>query len=165
VRSTAMGSRSGERRKAMAPPVRETHSVLARLHDEIDRMFHEFSLPSFFLTGTERGRWAPALDLYEKNGSLIVEAELPGVPTDAVKIHCTDHTLTIQGETNKEGEEKKEGYYRAERRYGSFYRMVTLPEGVDFDTAKAEFKEGVLKITLPKTSRPQEKARTLPITG
>jgi HSP20 family protein len=149
----------------MALPVRETSSALARLHDEIDRMFHEFSLPGFFPFGTERGRWTPALDLYEKNGNLVVEAELPGIPKDAVKIACTDHTLTIQGEMKKEEEEKKEGYYRAERRYGSFYRIVNLPEGVDFDRAKAEFKDGVLTITLPKSSKPEEKARTIPITG
>jgi HSP20 family protein len=149
----------------MALSVRETSSALARLHDEIDRMFHEFSLPSCFPFGTERVRWTPALDLYEKNGNLVVEAELPGIPREAVKIACTDHTLTIQGETKKEEEEKKEGYYRAERRYGSFDRMVNLPEGVDFNKPEAEFKDGVLKITLPKTNKPEEKTRTIPISG
>jgi HSP20 family protein len=149
----------------MAPPVRETSSVLARLHDEIDRMLHEFPLPSFFLTGTERGCWAPAFDLYEKNGSLIVEAELPGISEEAVKIGYTDHTLTIEGETKKEAEETKEGYYRAERRWGGFYRTISLSEGVDFEKAKAELTQGVLKITLPKASKPEKKTRTIPITG
>jgi HSP20 family protein len=147
----------------MALSVRETSSALARLHDEIDRIFHEFSLPSCFPFGTERVRWTPALDLYEKNGNLVVEAELPGIPREAVKIACTDHTLTIQGETKKEEEEKKEGYYRAERRHGSFDCTVNLPEGVDFNKAEAEFKDGVLKITLPKTKKPEEKTRTIPI--
>jgi HSP20 family protein len=149
----------------MAPPVRETSLPLARLHDEIDRMFQEFSLPSFSPRETERGRWTPALDLYEKDGNLVVEAELAGIPREAVTIAHTDHTLTILGETRKVEEERKEGYYRAERRYGSFRRVVTLPEGVDFNRAKAEFKEGVLTITLPKASRPDEKPRTIPITG
>jgi HSP20 family protein len=149
----------------MAPSVRETSLPLARLHDEIDRMFHGFSLPSFFRRETEQGFWTLALDLYEKNGNMIVEAELPGVPREAVTIAYTDHTLTIQGETRKVEEEKKGGYYRAERRYGSFQRVVNLPEGVDFSKAKAEFKDGVLTITLPKTSKPEEKARTIPITG
>jgi HSP20 family protein len=107
----------------------------------------------------------PAINLYEKENNLIVEAELPGIPKDAVKITCTDHTLTIQGETKKEEEEKKEGYYRMERRYGSFYRTVALPETVDYGKAKAEFKDGVLKITLPMTAKPEEKGRTIPISA
>jgi HSP20 family protein len=147
-------------------------SPLTRLHDEIDRMFQEFTVPSFFgllpagyPPEVGRGRWAPALDVYEKGNDLIVEAELPGIPKEAVKINCTDHTLIIQGETKKETEEKKEGYYRAERRYGSFYRTVPLPETVEYGKAKAEFRDGVLKITLPKQAKPEEKSRTIPITG
>jgi HSP20 family protein len=150
----------------MALPVRESTTALARLHDELDRMFTEFSLPSFFRAVPERGRWSPALDVYEKDGNLIVEAELPGIPKEVVKISCTDDTLTIQGETKKEEEDtSREGFYRAERRYGSFYRMVTLPEPVDYTQAKAQFKDGVLQVTLPKTTRPEEKTRQIPITG
>jgi HSP20 family protein len=148
----------------MALPVRTTSSPLARLHDELDRMFQEFSLSSFFPTWGERGHWSPALDLYEKNGSLIVEAELPGIPREAVKISCTDHTLTIQGETEKEEEEKKEGYYRSERRYGSFYRVLALPQEVDFQQARAQFRDGVLQITLPKSAKAEAKQQTIPIT-
>jgi HSP20 family protein len=138
---------------------------LTRLHEEIDRMFQELAVPGFFPFLPERGRWAPALDLYEKENNLIVEAELPGIPREAVKITCTDNTLTIQGETRKEEEEKREGYYRAERRYGSFYRTVSLPEAVDFEKAKAQFRDGVLQITLPKVAKPEEKGRTIPISG
>jgi HSP20 family protein len=147
------------------PVVRETASPLTRLHDELDRMFQEFTVPSFFHFRTETGRWAPTLDVYEKENDLIVEAELPGIPKEAVKISCNDHTLTLQGETKKEEEQKREGYYRAERRYGSFYRSVALPEGVDFEKARAEFRNGVLRITLPRSARPEEKARTIPISG
>jgi HSP20 family protein len=155
----------------MALQTREPVTSLARLHDEIDRMFEDFALPSLSslwpgaLPGKGSGRWMPALDVYEKENDLIVEAELPGIPKEAVKITCTDSTLTIQGETKKEEEEKKEGYYRVERRYGSFYRTVPLPESCDYSRAKAEFRDGVLKITLPKTAKPEEKGRTIPITG
>lgn len=149
----------------MALPVPETSSALARLHDEIDRMFQEFARPGLLPFWPERGRWTPALDLYEKGNDLIVEAELPGIPREAVKVSCTDNTLTIQGETKKETEEKREGYYRAERRSGSFYRTLTLPEAVDFEKAKAQFRDGVLQITLPKQSRPESKGRTIPISG
>jgi HSP20 family protein len=150
---------------------REPGTSLARIHDEIDRMFQDFTLPNLLSLWPgapaegSSGRWLPALDLYEKENNLIVEAELPGIPKDAVKITCTDSTLTIQGETRKEAEEKKEGYHRTERRYGSFYRAVTLPESVDYGKAKAEFRDGVLKITLPKSAKPEEKSRTIPISA
>jgi HSP20 family protein len=144
---------------------REPGTSLARIHDELDRMFEDFTLPVLPSLWPERGRRMPAINLYEKENNLIVEAELPGIPKDAVKITCTDSTLTIQGETKKEEEEKKEGYYRMERRYGSFYRTVALPESVDYGKAKAEFCDGVLKITLPKSAKPEEKGRTIPISA
>jgi HSP20 family protein len=150
----------------MALPVaREPVSALARIHEDIDRMFQEFPLPGFFSLWASPTRWAPALDLYEKDNTLVVEAELPGIPKEAVKLTCSDHTLTIQGETKKEEEEKKEGYYRSERRYGSFYRTVALPEEVDFNKARAEYTNGVLKIMLPKSAKPETKTRTIPISG
>jgi HSP20 family protein len=105
------------------------------------------------------------MDIYEKDGNLIVETELPGIPREAVKINCSDHTLTIQGETKKEEEEKREGYYRSERRYGSFYRSISLPEGVSVEKATASFKDGVLKITMPRMVKPEEKSHTIPISG
>jgi HSP20 family protein len=149
----------------MALPVREPGTALARLHDEIDRMFEGFTLPDFFSHHRAGGRWSPALDMYEKDGNLIVETELPGIPREAVKINCSDHTLTIQGETKKEEEEKREGYHRSERRYGSFYRSVSLPEGVSAAKATAQFKDGVLKITMPRQAKPEEKSQTIPISG
>jgi HSP20 family protein len=149
----------------MALPVREAVSPLTRIHDEIDRVFQEFPTPSFFSPWLAQTRFAPALDLYEKNGNLIVEAELPGIPKEAVKLTCTDNSLTIQGETKKEEEEKKEGFYRSERRYGSFYRTVALPEEVDVNKIQAEFKDGVLRVTLPKVAKSEAKSRTVPISG
>jgi HSP20 family protein len=149
----------------MALPVREAVAPLTRIHDEIDRVFQEFPTPSFFTPWFGRARWLPALDLYEQNNNLIVEAELPGIPKEAVKLSCTVNSLTIQGETKKEEEEKREGYYRAERRYGSCYRTVALPEEIDVNKVKAEFKDGVLKVTLPKVARPEAQARTIAIAG
>lgn len=146
----------------MALPVRESASPLARLHDEIDRIFQEFTTSRFWPRLEGAGR-APTLDLYEKNGNLVVEAELPGIDKKDLKINYTDSTLTLQGETKTETEEKKEGYYRSERQFGSFYRTIPLPCAVDFDQAKAEFKDGVLTVTLPKTAVPEPQQRTIPI--
>lgn len=146
----------------MSLPVRESTSPLARIHDEIDRMFQDFTTSRFWprLEGTGR---VPSIDLYEKDGSLVVEAELPGIDKKDVKVHYTDNTVTIQGETKTEKEEKKEGYFRAERQYGSYFRTLSLPQPVDFSQAKAEFKNGVLTLTLPKSAAPEQTERTIPI--
>jgi len=144
--------------------VHEPGAALTRLHNELDRMFEGFNPAQFFGFGpTADRRWMPALDVYEKDNFLVVEADLPGVPKEAIKISCTNHVLTIEGETKSETEEKKDGYYRSERRYGSFSRAVPLPEDADYDHAKAEFKDGVLKVSLPKASRPEEKVHTIPV--
>lgn len=146
----------------MALPVRETASPMARIHDEIDRMFQDFTTSRFWPWAEGASR-IPSLDLYEKNGNLVVEAELPGIDKKDVKISYTDTSVTIQGESKQEKEEKKEGYYRSERQYGSFYRSLPLPVPVDFAQAKAEFKDGVLQITLPKAPQPADAERTIPI--
>jgi HSP20 family protein len=148
----------------MALPTREGASPLARIHEEVDRMFHDLT-PSRFWPWGENGGRMPTVDLFEKDGNLVVEAELPGIEGKDVKVSYTDSSVTIQGETKGEKEEKKEGYYRSERQYGSFYRTISLPAAVDFGQTKAEFKDGVLKITLPKTAQPTEQDRTIPVSG
>ena len=146
----------------MALPVREHASPMARIHDEIDRMFQSFPAPSFRALW-QAGELLPALDVYEKNGNLVLEAELPGIEKKDVKISYMDSTVTIQGETKHEKEEKEEGYYRSERQFGSFFRTVPLPQRVDFAKAKAAFKDGVLTITLPKSAAAEPDGRTIPI--
>lgn len=146
----------------MALPVRESTSPLARIHDEIDRMFQDFTTSRFWPLWEGTGR-VPSVDVYEKDGNLIVEAELPGIDKKDLKVNYTDSTITIQGESKTEKEEKKEGYYRAERQYGSYFRTISLPQPVDFAQARAEFKNGILTLTLPKSATPDETERTIPI--
>ena len=93
---------------------------------------------------------------------MCVRTELPGVSKDDVKVEVSDNLLTISGERKEEKEEKREGYYRSERSYGSFYRQVPLPEGAKTDTAKAEFTDGVLQITMQAPER-EPKPRRLEI--
>ena len=92
-----------------------------------------------------------ALDVYEDEDNLIVEASLAGVNPDDVDVSISGNMLTIKGETEKEEEKEEKGkYYCRERRYGAFHRSVTLPTDVDADKVKAVFEKGVLKLTLPK---------------
>jgi HSP20 family protein len=83
------------------------------------------------------------------DGQLMVRADLPGLTKDDVKVEMTNDMLTISGERKKEIEEKREGFYRSERSYGSFYRQIPLPEGVQTEKANAIFRNGVLEITMP----------------
>src|SRR5437773_9429999 len=94
------------------------------------------------------GTWAPAVDIYEQDNTIVIKAELPGVDPKDVDIRLDNNILTIKGERKLDNEVKKENYTRVERAYGVFTRSFTLPTVVDPSAIKAEFKEGVLKITL-----------------
>jgi HSP20 family protein len=132
----------------------------------MERMFQDldFSRP-FALVGPSAREfdWLPAVEIYEKDNTIIVRADLPGLTRDDVKIEITDQLLTIQGERKQEKEEKGEGYVTTERSYGTFFRQIALPEGASTDAAKATFKNGVLEIEVPVMAKKPAGSRTLPI--
>ena len=100
----------------------------------------------------------------QKDGNLLVRADLPGLTKEDIKVEVTDDTLTIQGERKQEKKkEEREGYSYSECSYGSFYRAIPLPEGVDPSKATAEFRNGVLEVTVPAPSHPEPKARRLEV--
>ena len=94
--------------------------------------------------------WTPAVDIAENDNSLVLKADLPGVDQEGIAISLENGTLTLKGERKFEKKEDKEGYHRIERSYGTFARSFTLPETVDAENVKAEFKNGVLTVTLAK---------------
>lgn len=110
---------------------------------------------SFFRDGdrmAERiGDWTPALDMTETPETLVVEAEVPGIDPAQVEISVVGDTLTLKGEKQEERERKSDAYRWTERRFGSFYRAMTLPVPVRADDVTAAAKDGVLTITLPKS--------------
>jgi HSP20 family protein len=125
------------------------------LYNRFNRLFDD----PFFRVGqmdddAGMGLWNPAVDLYEKDDHFMIKAELPGVNKDDIKIDLQDRLLTLSGERTYDNEVKEENYYRRERSYGKFQRAFTLPADVDSDKIKAEFKDGVLQIEVPK---PEEK--------
>lgn len=99
----------------------------------------------------------PAVDIFEDDGHITIHAELPGMRPDDVDIDVHEGILTLRGERRLENEEKREGYHRIERSYGSFSRSFSLPEGIDADGCEANMKEGVLTVRLPKKPLPQPK--------
>jgi HSP20 family protein len=123
-----------------------------------DDFFDTFDTPSRgrrnWLDG---GLLAPAVDLIDKEDTLLAKVELPGVDKKDVKLSITDNNLTIQGEMKKDEETKKENYYYRERAYGNYSRTISLPSEIDKDNIKAKFKNGILEITMPKKSEVKPK--------
>jgi HSP20 family protein len=132
--------------------------LLRRMTTDIERLFDEVALDRP-IVGLPRllgdARWVPTVDVFEKNGSLIVRADLPGLTKKDVNVEVTDHQLTIQGERKTEFEETREGVYRQERAYGSFYRAIPLPEDIKPEDVKATFANGVLEVAMPLPSAKQ----------
>jgi HSP20 family protein len=105
--------------------------------------------------GKPEGDLLPPVEVAESDGEVTVKMAVPGVEKDQISISVDDHVLNVRGESKKETEEKKKNYYRQEIRYGSFARAVRLPAEVDAGKTAAELKNGMLKITLPKTKSPK----------
>jgi len=102
--------------------------------------------------------WTPSVDISETEGEYQIKAEIPDVKKEDVKVTLEDGVLTIQGERKHEKEEKGKKYHRIERSYGSFVRTFSLPDVIDEDKVRAEFKEGVLNLSLPKSEKAKPKA-------
>jgi HSP20 family protein len=105
---------------------------------------------------TERW-WIPDVDIYDKDGMLVIETDLPGIEEKNVDVSISGDILTIKGEKKAENEVEEKGYYQYERTYGSFSRSVTLPTAVDADKIEANFEDGVLEIHLPKLTEAKPK--------
>jgi len=134
-------------------PVRELRGV----QREINRLFEDFFGESFE-RDLDKG-WGPAIDISEDEKNIYLKADLPGMNQKDIKVSVEDNVLTISGERKSEREEKKEGkFYRLERVYGEFCRSFTLPDYVDISKISAEYKDGVLALTIPRTEEKKSKA-------
>jgi HSP20 family protein len=105
--------------------------------------------------------WAPPVDIYETAENLVLKAELPGINPDDVEIRVEDDTLYLKGERKFEKEVKEENLHRVERSYGTFTRSFALPSSIDSNKVNAEYRDGVLTLTMPK--REEAKPRTIKI--
>lgn len=143
------------------------------LRREVEHLFDDFQLGAWrspfgrtlfepFRRG-EVGWKTPAVDVVEKEKAYEITAELPGMDESNIDVKFSDGTLTIKGEKREEKEEKKKDFYLSERRYGSFQRSFSVPDGVDADKIEAGFKNGVLTVTLPKTPEAQKSEKKIAI--
>ena len=113
--------------------------------------------------GVALSTWTPAVDIYEDENAFLIKVELPEVSREDVKVNLHDNTLAISGERRFENEEKRDGYHRVERSYGQFYRSFTLPPNINGEAIDAQFKDGVLRLTLPKKEEARPKQITVKV--
>ena len=134
-------------------------SLMRRLTEDIDR--------AFFTRGTSGGyeeelNWVPSVEVRQSGNNLVVRADLPGVHENDIRLEATQDGLILEGEKKREESHEEGGVYRSERVYGHFYRFIPLPEGAKLDQVQANFRNGVLEVTVP-VPESQQNRRQIPI--
>jgi HSP20 family protein len=132
------------------------------LREAMDRLFDDAFTRPFSLMRDGGSTWSsPAIDMYQTDNEVVVKAALPGIKADEVQINVTSDILTIKGEVKQSEEKKDKAWHIREHRWGAFERSLQLPTGVIADKAKADFNDGILTITLPKSADAKPKTITV----
>jgi HSP20 family protein len=150
------------------------HDPMVQIHRDIDQIFDQFfrgwdfprtggfgNFPSF----TADSLFKPKVDLSAAEKEYLLTVEIPGVNEKEVMVDISNNTMTIKGEKRQEKEDKDKNYYRIERSYGAFQRVLSLPEDVDQENIRASFKNGVLSITMPRKALPAGEVKKVEITA
>jgi HSP20 family protein len=146
-------------------------ALMRRLTDDMDRIFENFGMGTFLRGSPFAGAkgsfpdsaafWSPDVEMYEEQGRLVVEAELPGMRKEDVQVQVEDDAIVIAGERRTESRQSQGGRYMSERSFGSFHRVIRLPDGADADSANASFRDGILRIDM--ALNPRSRGRRLEI--
>jgi len=139
-------------------PWREMNTLQHRFNHLLADSFFQ---PSRSEDELSLGTWHPVVDMYDEDDRIIIKAELPGMEKKDISVDVKDQVLTLSGERNHDDEVKEEKYYRRERAYGKFQRAFSLPADVNSDNIKADFKDGLLKIEVPKPEKQKPKEITV----
>lgn len=145
-------------------PFRDLVTIQDRMNRLFDEAFRGVSRGAAEEDWALGGAWAPAVDIFEQEGNIVLKAELPGVDAKDVDIRVENNVLTLRGQRNFDDEVKRENYHRIERSYGSFTRSFTLPNVVDTEKIKADYKDGVLRVTLPQRDEAKPKQIAISVT-
>jgi HSP20 family protein len=108
-------------------------------------------------------RWAPRMDVYEKDGDLVIKADLPGLKKEDVQVEIVEGDLVIRGESSQEREVNEENYHRMERSFGSFHRRIPLGSDIDPDRIRAQMTDGVLEVRVPRPAERKPSAKRVQI--
>lgn len=132
--------------------------------NQLERFLRETFSPVLGEEEASTRTWAPPVDIYENGESLVLKAELPGVNPDDVEIRVEDNTLYLKGERKFEKDVQEQNYHRVERSYGTFTRTFSLPNSIDADKVAANYKDGVLTLTMPKKEEAKPKTIKINVT-
>jgi HSP20 family protein len=152
-------TKTGGKKMRLGLSVRKPHRGLSVFNESFDKIIRETAnaLSIFGVDYLEKGSWAPSLDVVETEESYKLRADLPGLKKEDIQIDVKDNTLTIKGEKKLEGRVAKDDYVRVEREYGTFSRSFTLSDNINPENIKANYKDGVVEVTLPKREESKPK--------
>jgi HSP20 family protein len=145
-------------------PLRELNT----LRQQMDSLFNDLLYSQHGLTlqpGNGSTSWAPAIELQETDTDIILKAEIPGVEAKDLDVQVSQESVLMTGEHQEEKRTQEQGFFRSELRYGQFQRMIALPVLIQNDQVKAEFKDGILTLTLPKVEDVRQKMVKVDLTG
>jgi HSP20 family protein len=153
---------------AIRNPALDPFGLWRQMTAELDRVFDEpfwpsFPRPAFRPFTKDAAAWLPKVDVFEKDNRMVTRVDLPGMKKEDVTVEVTDGHLVISGERKLEKEETKEKMYRKEREYGSFYRVLPLPEGVKLEDIAATFADGVLEVGVPLPAKVEPAMRKVEV--
>lgn len=132
-------------------------SFMRRMLEDMDLMFEGFGGGRLERGAFAAASWLPAIDVLERDGKLLVRADVPGLSPEDVRLEVRDGQLVLEGERKQEREVEGEGVYRSERTHGRFSRVISLPEGADVEQAQARFENGVLEVEVPLRKEAQRR--------
>jgi HSP20 family protein len=142
-------------------------AMMRRMREDMDRLFGDVwggrhsGVPFFSEEG--RAEWAPAIEAFQRGNEFVVRADVPGMKREDLTVEIGDDKVTVQGERKYDHKEEHEGIFRSERSYGTFCRVIPLPEGAVSESAKANFKDGVLEIVMQAPSHEVRRGRRIEI--
>ena len=142
----------------------EPYRTLGSLQDEVNRLF-EGNLGRTTRESSSIAAWAPAVDIFENEKELVLKADLPDLVEKDIDVRVENNMLTLSGERKYEKDLKEENYLRVERAYGSFSRSFSLPNTVNTEAIKAEYKNGVLTVRMPKREEARPKQVKVAVSG
>jgi len=154
-------------------------AMMRRMEEDLDRVFRAFGIPRLGFgfappreleslvarapTLSQAAQWSPQIEVFEREGNLVVHADLPGVKREDVEVNVEDDVLTIRGQRRQEHRETEGGYRRTERSYGTFFRQIPLPDGVDPSRVEAAYNDGVLEVVVPAPRSEAQRRRRIDI--
>ena len=157
------------KRKGSIPVKREFDDVVSPFRQEMNNLMESFfggwDLDPFRGFESAAGDFMPSVDVKEDDRQIKITVELPGMDEEDIDVTLSGDSVTIRGEKNEETEDKGKGYYRSERRYGSFHRVIPLTSEIDEDKVEAKFKKGVLSLKLPRTEEAARRSKKIQIKG